>query len=209
MSKTVDVAVWILPALIVSSLGVHVWIYTHSLDPYKPLDTAVAPLEVQVVAEDWKWLFIYPEQGVASVNELAFPAGRPLSLTISSDTVMNAFFVPALGGQIYAMAGMTTHLNLLADAPGTFVGRNTQYSGVGFADQRFNAIAMSSADFDAWLAKVRGSANALDEAAYTELAKPSSPEPVTYYAEVAPGLFDSIIGKYRGDRRSRTAMTGQ
>ena len=206
LSNKVDAVTWILPALIVIAVGVHVWIFTHALDPYKPLDPPAKPLEVQAVAEDWKWLFIYPEQGIATVNEIAFPAGTPLTLRITSDTVMNSFFIPALGGQIYAMAGMQTQLNLLASEPGHFVGRNTQYSGSGFADQHFAAVAMTTEDFDAWVAKVKQSGTALDEAAYTELAKPSSKVPVTYYSSVEANLFDKIIATYDS---SMAAMAGK
>ena len=205
MSNTVDTVVWVVPAIVVTVLGVSVWTYTHQLDPYKALDPAIKPLKVDVVAEDWKWLFIYPQQGIATVNQLAFPSGVPLSLTITSDTVMNAFFIPALGSQIYAMAGMKTHLNLLANAPGHFVGRNTMYSGTGFAFQRFAAVAMSKAGFDAWVTKVRKSPKALDAPSYDELARPSAPYPVTYYASVEPGLFDRIIQKYRGGKTATHA----
>lgn len=196
MSNAVDTVVWIVPALIVISLGIHVWIYTHQYDPYKELDPSVKPLEVQVIAQDWKWLFVYPEQGVAAVNELAFPSGVPLNLTITSDTVMNSFFIPALGGQIFAMAGMTTKLNLLADEPGAFRGRNTQYSGDGFADQHFTALALTEDDFDAWVEKAKQSPDTLDDTAYAELAKPSIANPVAYYSGVRSGLFDQILIKY-------------
>jgi len=196
MSYRVDAVVWIVPALIVILLGIHVWIFTHRLDPYKRLDAAEKALQVEVVAQDWKWLFIYPEQGIAVVNELAFPSRVPLSLKITSDTVMSSLYIPALAGQIYAMAGMQTQLNLLADAPGTFEGRNVQYSGKGFADQRFRAVAMSPQDFDAWVAKVKQTGRTLDAAAYEALARPSTANPVTYYATFEPGLFDRIIDKY-------------
>jgi cytochrome o ubiquinol oxidase subunit 2 len=195
-STAVDTVTWIVPALIVTSLGVHVSIYTHALDPYKPLQSSDRPLEIQVVAQDWKWLFIYPAQGVATVNEIAFPSDVPISLKITSDTVMNSFFIPALAGQIYAMAGMQTQLNLRASNPGRFVGRNTQYSGRGFADQHFVARAMTPADFDAWLARVAQSPSKLDVATYAELVKPSAAHPVAYYSSVEAGLFDGIIQKY-------------
>ena len=194
-SGWVDAVTWIVPALIVVTVAVHVWIFTHRLDPYRPLASGAPPLEVEVVAQDWKWLFLYPEHGVAAVNELAFPSNRPLSLRITSDTVMNAFFIPALGGQIYAMAGMQTRLNLAADAPGRFVGRNTQYSGEGFADQHFATLAMSDTDFAAWVAQARR-ALPLDQTAYAALARPSIAHPVTYYADPQKGLFDAIVGKY-------------
>lgn len=198
MSVRVDAVTWIVPALIVISLGVHVWIYTHRLDPYEPLDPSATPLEIQVVAQDWKWLFLYPGHKVATVNELAFPSGTPIRFTITSDTVMNSFFIPALGSQIYAMAGMQTELNLRADAPGRFVGRNTQYSGRGFADQHFTAIAMTRPDFDDWVQRVAQSPDRLDAAAYEQLAKPSVSHPVVHYSAFEPDLFHRIIRKYGG-----------
>jgi len=199
MSNTVDAVVWVVPALIVLSVGIHVWIYTHALDPYKPLQSETPPLEIEVVAQDWKWLFIYPEQGVAAVNEMAFPVEVPLSLKITSDTVMNSFFLPALGGQIYAMAGMLTRLNLMAFNPGRFRGRNTQYSGDGFADQHFDALAMSEEDFAAWVEKAKREGKALDAETYADLAKPSIAQPVVYYQSIEPDLFERIIRKYRGN----------
>lgn len=195
-STKVDAVTWLVPALIVASLGFHVWLSTHALDPYKPLQPANERLAVQVVAQDWKWLFIYPAEGIASVNELAFPSDVPVSLKITSDTVMNSFFIPALAGQIYAMAGMQTQLNLRAGEPGRFIGRNTQYSGRGFADQHFAAIAMAPDDFAAWLRQVRASPRKLDAPAYAELAKPSAAHPVVHYSAVEDGLFDAIIRKY-------------
>jgi cytochrome o ubiquinol oxidase subunit II len=195
-SVWMDALVWLVPAAIVIAIGTILWDYTHRLDPYGSIDHDKQPLEVQVVAQDWKWLFLYPEQGIAVVNELALPSQRPLSLRITSDTVMNSFLIPALGGQIYAMAGMETRLHLLADEPGTFRGRNMQYSGDGFANQFFEAHAMSEEDFEAWVAKVRQSSDNLDNAAYEELAKPSELHPVTYYASFEPDLFASIIAKY-------------
>ena len=201
-SRGIDAVIWLVPAVIVVALGVLLWRNTHKLDPYKPIDPAagVASLEVEAVAQDWKWLFIYPQQGIAVVNQLVFPSRTPLSLKITSDTVMNSFFIPALGGQIYAMAGMQTRLHLLADAPGRFVGRNTQYSGAGFSDQQFEAIATSLQDFDAWVAKVKQSPDRLDAAAYRALAAPSKGHPVTYYSAVAPNLFDTIVAKYTHGR---------
>jgi cytochrome o ubiquinol oxidase subunit 2 len=195
-SARIDAIVWLVPALIVVTLGVLVWHYTHKLDPYRELAADAPPLEVQVVAQDWKWLFLYPEHNIAVVNELVFPSATPLSLKITSDTVMNSLLIPALGGQIYAMAGMQTRLNLLADEPGRFVGRNMQYSGDGFADQQFAAIATTAEEFDAWVAKVRQSQDILDTVAYQELAKPSERHPVTYYAVFEPDLFARIIASY-------------
>ena len=209
MSAKVDAIIWVVPALIVISLGVHVWVYTHKLDPYKLLPSSVAPVEVQVVAQDWKWLFIYPAQGVATVNELAFSSELPLRLKITSDTVMNSFFIPALGGQIYAMAGMQTQLNLRANDPGRFVGRNTQYSGRGFSDQHFAAIAMTPLDFDLWIKQVGSSPKKLNASSYAELAKPSVAHPVVHYSEVEAGLFDGIIRKYAHPVKSYRARAAE
>lgn len=195
-SAKVDAFVWLIPALIVIALGVLLWRSTYKLDPYRPLESSTPPLEVQVVAQDWKWLFIYPEQGIATVNQLAFPAGRAVSLKITSDTVMNSFYVPQLAGQIYAMAGMQTRLQLLADQPGKFVGRNSQYSGGGFSDQHFEVLALSPADFDAWVAKVKQAPARLDSSTYPALAAKSRAVPVTYFAPVEAGLYDSIIAKF-------------
>lgn len=195
-SNAIEVVVWTVPMLIIISLGVLLTNGTYRLDPYKPIDAAVAPLEVDVVGQDWKWLFIYPEQGIATVNELVFPSGRPLSLRITSDTVMNSFAIPALGGQIYAMAGMETRLHLLADAPGRFEGRNMQYSGKGFPNQHFEAVAATADDFNAWVTKVKQSPDKLDATTYRALTAPSISHPVSYYSAVEPGLFRSIIAKY-------------
>ena len=191
-----EIIVWGVPAAIVAWLAVHLWINTYKLDPYTEIDPSVKPLQVQAIAQDWKWLFVYPEHDIAVVNELAMPVGTPVSITITSDTVMNSLVIPALGGQIYAMAGMQTRLNLLADEPGTFWGRNVQYSGTGFANQQFRTHAQSKEDFDAWLEKAKQSGKALDASAYEALAKPSEKVPVTYYSGVEPGLFDKIIAKY-------------
>lgn len=197
-SLRLDAAIWAAPVVIGGLIAGLIWIYTHRLDPYRPLASTVAPLKVDVVAEDWKWLFIYPEQNIAAVNELVFPAGRPLRLKITSDTVMNSIYIPGLGGQIFAMAGMRTYLNLRAEAPGTFFGMNTQYSGKGFADQHFAVRATTPAQFAAWVAKAKRSPKKLDAAAYAALAKPSSNVPVTIYSGVEPDLFARIIEKYRG-----------
>src|SRR5690606_27426773 len=166
-----EILIWGVPAAIIFWLSFHLWDGTHRLDPYKGVDPSIAPLQVEAIAQDWKWLFIYPERNIAVVNELVFPSGRPLAIRITSDTVMNSFVIPALGGQIYAMAGMQTQLHLLANEPGEFWGRNVQYSGRGFADQQFHAIATATGDeFEAWVAKASGSSDTLDVAAYERLA---------------------------------------
>src|SRR4030095_17002833 len=192
-SANVDAVVWLVPSLIVIAVAVLLWRSTHKLDPYREIASGTPPLDVQVVAQDWKWLFIYPEQGVASVNQLAIPAGPPVRLRITPDTGMNSFYVPALAGQIYAMAGMQPRLQILADKPGKFVGRNTQYSGGGFSDQFFEVVAMSQAYFDAWVAKAKQAPGKLDPPTYAKLAERSRLNPIVQYSAIEPKLFDSII----------------
>jgi cytochrome o ubiquinol oxidase subunit 2 len=205
-SAPLETAIWLVPAAIVSVIGTLVWHHTHSLDPYR--QAAGTPLEVQVIAEDWKWLFIYPEQNIAAVNQLVFPADRPLRLMLTSDTVMNAFYVPGLAGQIYTMAGMRTDLNVSATAPAEFIGRNTQFSGDGFPDQHFAVRAAAPADFDAWVAQARQAPHRLDAAAYAALAKPGGKVPVTLYSGVEPDLFARVIAKYADMNMQHDAATG-
>src|SRR5215471_17966120 len=164
---------WSIPVLIVILLGGVIWISSHQLDPRAPLPGKADPLRVEVVALDWKWLFIYPDQGIAAVNQLVMPVGPPVQFRLTSATVMNSFFIPQLGSQIYTMGGMTTHLNLMADKPGEFPGFSAMFSGDGFSDMRFTAKAVPAGDFDAWVAQVHGAGSALDDAGYAELAKPS------------------------------------
>ena len=158
-------SLWSIPALIVILLGGVIWIGSHQLDPRAPIPANADPLRVDVVALDWKWLFIYPDQGIATVNQLVIPAGTPVKFRLTSATVMNSFFVPQLGSQIYTMGGMTTHLNLLADEPGEYPGFSANFSGDGFSEMRFIAKAVPAGDFDAWVAQVRGAGSALDDAA--------------------------------------------
>jgi cytochrome o ubiquinol oxidase subunit 2 len=189
----IEFVVWSIPALTVMLLGGVIWIGSHQLDPRAPIPGKSDPLRVDVVALDWKWLFIYPDQGVAAVNQLVIPAGTPVEFRLTSATVMNSFFVPQLGSQIYTMGGMTTHLHLLADAPGEYPGFSAMFSGDGFSDMRFIAKAVPAGDFDAWLEQVRGTGSALDDAGYAELAKPSKAVPPTTYRSVEPNLFEHII----------------
>ncbi|MFZ0611723.1 MAG: ubiquinol oxidase subunit II [Desulfobacterales bacterium] len=205
-SKKIDLTVWLVPVAIVIVLGSLSWITTHRIDPYKPIESGVKPLTIEAVALDWKWLFIYPDHNVAIVNQLVFPAKVPLSFEITSDSVMSSFFIPQLGSQIYAMAGRRTRLHLMADQPGTFSGHNQQFSGSGYADMHFKAIATTQEDFDVWLQKTRHSSETLDLARYESLAQPSKGYPVTTFSSVKPDLFDLIIGKYRyGDKKDGTA----
>ncbi|MFC5736553.1 ubiquinol oxidase subunit II [Sinirhodobacter huangdaonensis] len=195
-SNTLEVVVWGVPILIILALGAVTWIYTHRLDPYRDLSAlnAGTPVEVEAVSLDWKWLFIYPELGVASVNELAIPAGRPVNFRLSSSTVMNTLSIPALGGMVYAMAGMETQLHLIADAPGTFAGRSAHYSGPGFSQMTFDTRAMSEDDFNAWVAAAKASPEALTRDTYLALERPTIGEPVRHYGSVEDGLFARIVG---------------
>lgn len=194
-SNKIEVAVWGVPILIVAALGWYTYIYTQRLDPYRPLDQSIAgqPIEVEAVSLDWKWLFIYPEYGVASVNELALPVGRPVNFHVTSSTVMNTLSIPALGGMVYSMAGMETQLHLIADTPGTFAGRSAHYSGPGFGHMTFDTRAMPERDFEAWVEEAKTQGTALSRASYLALEAPSMADPVRYYASVEEGLFDRVV----------------
>jgi cytochrome o ubiquinol oxidase subunit II len=193
-SNKLEVVIWGVPIAIVAALGTFTWIYTHRLDPYRPLDVAGEPLVVEAVSLDWKWLFIYPELGVASVNELAIPANRPINLRLTSSTMMNTFSVPALAGMVYSMPGMQTKLHLIADHTGVFDGRSAHFSGPGFSEMTFKTRAMGEEDFGTWVTQVRAQDTALTSATYPALEAPSIANPVSYYASVEPGLFDKIRG---------------
>jgi cytochrome o ubiquinol oxidase subunit II len=189
----IEFVTWSIPALIVILLGGVAWISSHQLDPKAPIAADVKPVRVDVVALDWKWLFIYPDQGIATVNQLVVPAKTPINFRLTSATVMNSFFVPQLGSQIYTMGGMTTHLHLLADAPGEYRGFSANFSGDGFADMRFTVRAVAAGDFARWVMQVRGTGTALDDRGYAALAKPSKAVPPRAYDAVAPDLFERII----------------
>jgi cytochrome o ubiquinol oxidase subunit 2 len=195
-SWPLELLVWGLPVVIVCILSWKLWEQSFQLDPYKPLAAAEAPLEVQVVSLDWKWLFVYPEQGVAAVNELVMVAGRPVRFRLTSGTVMQSFMIPRLGGQIYTMAGMVTQLNLLASEPGEFRGLNTQYNGMGFARQKFLARAVSQVDFDAWAVSTRQTKPPLNQAAWSQLAQPSVLPIPQFFGSVAEGFFAGIVAGF-------------
>ena len=195
-STMLEWLVWLIPGLIIAILTSVTWIYSHRLDPYKPLKSNIPPLEIQVVALDWKWLFIYPEQNIAAVNELSVPVNRPINFKITSNTVMNSFFIPRLGGQIFAMAGMQTQLHLIADEPGRYFGENTQFSGRGFPYQNFVAVATTAQNFNDWIEKARQSPQKLDLMRFNELAEASVRHPVTYFASVTPDLFRQVMDKF-------------
>lgn len=202
-STQLEVVIWTVPLLIIIALGAMTWVSTHTLDPYRPLSRIapnkpvpadVKPLTVEVVALDWKWLFIYPEYGIASVNEMAAPANVPISFKITSSSVWNTFYVPALAGMIYAMPGMETKLHAVMNEEGEFTGLSGQYSGSGFSRMNFGFRSLTRQGFDEWVAKAKSADAHLDRQAYLTLERPSEKEPVRYYASVEGGLYDAILG---------------
>jgi cytochrome o ubiquinol oxidase subunit 2 len=192
-SGRIELIVWSIPILVILFLGGVIWIGAHRLDPYQPIASQEKPLEVQVVSLDWKWLFIYPEQGVASVNELVVPAERPVHFRLTSASVMNMFFVPQLGSMIATMNGMVTQLHLQARAAGEFYGESTQYSGDGFSDMRFTLHAVRPGEFAAWVAQAKQTGPALDRAGYASLSRQSENVRPFTYRDVEPGLFQAIV----------------
>lgn len=201
-STRLEVVIWSAPLAIIIALGAITWISTHKLDPFRPLDRIDAertipegtkPLEVEVVALDWKWLFFYPEYGVATVNEMAAPVDRPITFKITSSSVMNSFYVPALAGMIYAMPGMETKLHAVINKEGVFDGLSSNYSGPGFSHMRFKFHSLNQQGFDGWIAQVKQNGTALNRDAYLKLEKPSEKEPVRYYATVEDGLYRAIL----------------
>jgi len=196
-SAKIDLVMWAVPIAIVTVLAILAWTRTHALDPYKPIPSAAKPINIEAVSLDWKWLFIYPDQNIATVNEITFPVKVPVSFKLTSQTVMTSFFIPQLGSQMYAMGGMQTRLHLLADKPGTYAGHNQQISGRGYANMHFQAKAVSPEEFQAWMQKVRQSPEKLDLNRYEKLAKPSNGYyPVTFFSSVEPDLFLYILRKF-------------
>nr|WP_297459378.1 ubiquinol oxidase subunit II [uncultured Halomonas sp.] len=198
-SNVIEIIVWFIPCVIIVFLAILTWQTSHSLDPHKPLDADgdSETLEIQAVSLDWKWLFIYPEQGIATVNEVAFPVGVPVHFRVTSGSVMNSFMIPRLGSQIYAMAGMDNDVHLIADEEGVYPGRSTNYSGAGFSEMLFNAHATSQQEFEAWVEEVRGSSDTLTfPEGYQALAEPSVDHPVEYFSSVSPGMYDRIVESF-------------
>jgi cytochrome o ubiquinol oxidase subunit 2 len=191
-SGRIELIVWAIPMLVILFLGGMAWVSSHELDPPRTLQSRSPPVEVQVVSLDWQWLFIYPAQGVASVNHLVVPAGVPIRFSLTSATVMNSFFIPQLGSQIYSMPGMTTHLNLQADQKGTYHGLSAQFSGDGFSDMRFELDAVSDAEFESWISASRAKGGVLDSPAFIGLAHPSRDQGSATYGNVSEGLFDAV-----------------
>jgi cytochrome o ubiquinol oxidase subunit 2 len=194
-SDKLEVVVWCIPALTVLFLGGLAWIGSHRLDPARPLDSSIAPLEVQVVSLDWKWLFIYPDQHIAAVNRLVLPVGRPVHLRLTSSSVMNVFFVPRVAGEIYTMNGMVTELNLQADKIGVYHGLSAQFSGDGFSSMGFNAEVMSVSAFNQFVARTRTLSGNLDEDIYKNLSHQSQAVPVQLFGSVSGGLFEKIVSR--------------
>lgn len=203
-STRLELVIWAAPLLIIIALGALTWVSTHMLDPYRPLDRIAAdkpieqdytPLEVQVVAMDWKWMFIYPEYNIATVNELAAPVDRPVRFSITATSVMNAFYIPAMAGMIYAMPAMETKLNGVLNHEGVYDGFSSHYSGHGFSHMRFKAHAMQEGDFEAWVAKIRADGGTLDRETYAGIERPSEDVPIAYYNEVAPDLWHAIVNR--------------
>ncbi|MDR3508494.1 MAG: ubiquinol oxidase subunit II [Caulobacteraceae bacterium] len=203
-STRLEMLVWGAPLAIILVLGAVTWVTSHTLDPYRPLarlapnrpvPANTRPLEVDVVALDWKWLFIYPEQGIATVNELAAPVDRPIAFKITASSVMNSFYTPALAGQIYAMPGMQTQLHAVINKPGVYDGFSANYSGAGFSGMRFKFKGLSQADFDSWVAQAKAAPPALTRADYLTLARPSADEPVRRYSSIDPTLFLAIVNR--------------
>jgi cytochrome o ubiquinol oxidase subunit 2 len=203
-STKLELVIWGVPLVMIIVLGLITWIYTHKLDPYRPLDrldanrpipTSTKPLVVQVVALDWKWMFIYPEQGIATVNELVLPVDVPVRFKLTASSVMNAFYVPELAGMVYTMPAMETELNAVQNKPVQSFGLSTNYSGAGFSDMRFGYKGVSQADFDKWVASTKAGGGELNRAAYLELEKPSIKDPVRRFGNVEPALYHAILNR--------------
>ena len=203
-STSLELVIWTVPLLIVIALGALTWIGTHKLDPYRPLDRVsatkplspdVKPLVVEVVAMDWKWLFFYPEQGIATVNELAAPVDRPIHFKITATHTMNAFYVPDLAGMIYAMPGMQTELNAVINKPGVYKGMSSHYSGAGFSGMTFKFHGVNNEEFDQWVAKAKSEGKPLTRDTYQALAIPSERNPVEFFSAVDEGLYNKVLNR--------------
>nr|WP_082728421.1 ubiquinol oxidase subunit II [Rhizobium altiplani] len=205
-STAVEVVVWTVPCLIVAILAVMIWETTDSLDPFQPLKSKVPPVRVEVVALNWKWLFIYPDYGVASINYLSIPVDTPVEFKLTAESMMNSFFIPQLGSQIYAMAGMQTQLHLIANEPGTYAGLSSAFSGPGFSDMHFAVAATSQKEFADWVHRAKRSTQVLNAATYRSLEQPSIKNPVTFFAKVDPGLFETIVNRFMSGKMSEMAF---
>jgi cytochrome o ubiquinol oxidase subunit II len=191
-SGRIELIIWAIPALVILFLGGMAWISSHDLDPPKPLESHQAALEVEVVALDWRWLFIYPREHIATVNYLVIPADVPVHFRLTSTSVMNSFFIPQLGSQIYAMPGMTTQLNLQADKPGSYSGLSAQFSGPGFSDMRFSVQVDSGDEFSAWITHVRARGDVLSDTTFKGLVRPTRAGGELTYGSVADDPFEAV-----------------
>ncbi|MFZ9035362.1 MAG: ubiquinol oxidase subunit II [Francisellaceae bacterium] len=195
-STTLEIIWWTIPCIIIVILALVTWFTTHKLDPYRSLDSKVKPVTIEVIALDWKWLFIYPEEKIATVNYIEIPVNTPINFKITSAAPMNSFIIPQLAGQIYAMTGMETQLHVMANETGKYRGFSANYTGRGFAEMQFYAKATSEQDFDNWIAKVKTTPTVLTMTAFDMLKKPSVANPVTYYGSVEKGLFNDVMMSY-------------
>ncbi len=195
-NKTLEVIWWGIPILIIVVLSIVTWMTSHSLDPYRAIKSDKPALEVKVVALQWKWLFIYPEQQMATINDLTIPVDRPVHFTLSADAPMSAFWIPDLGTQIYSMNAMSSQLNLIANKAGNYTGYNTNINGEGYAKMKFGVHAVDDNQFDAWVMQVHQRGTRLTETVYQQMAKPSTPEQPTYYHLTDPDIYDKVIRKY-------------
>lgn len=197
-SNKIELVIWIIPIIIIICLGIKTWKSTHELEPKKAIISKLKPIEIDVIALDWKWLFIYPKEHIATINEIVFPANTPIYFKVTSNTVMNAFFIPTLGSQIYAMAGMQTNLNLIANQPGTFKGIAASYSGRGFSGMKFKAIAtINNQQFNQWIKKVKSSSVTLENMDdFESLAAPTINHPVEYFSNVNSTMFSQVMNKF-------------
>ena len=207
-NKWIETIWWGIPCAIIVVLGIVTWQTTHKLDPYRALSSNVKPLTIQVVALQWKWLFIYPEQRIASVNEVRLPVKTPINFVITADAPMNSFWIPNLGGQVYAMNGMSTKLHLIADTPGDYPGSSANISGKGFAKMTFTAKATTIEDFNAWVVSSKLSPDTLDSATYAELAKPGQAKTPLTYSLSDTHLYDQVIMKYMAPMDDHTKHGG-
>lgn len=192
-----ELLMWILPSIIVAIMAVVTWQATHQLNPYKPIENDEPPITIEVIALDWKWLFIYPEQKIATLNYFQIPEHTPIHFKLTADgSPMNSFWIPQLSGQIYSMTGMTTQLYIMADGPGKYSGRAVEINGEGYSDMTFQAISTSKEEFKDWIEKVKKSSRHLTEDVYLELVRPSVNKSVLDYSEVENNLYHKIVHKY-------------
>lgn len=195
-NKSLEITWWGIPIILILILSVVTWNSSHDLDPFKPLVSDKKPLKIQVVALQWQWLFIYPEENIATINYVQIPKDTPIDFEITADAPMNSFWVPELGGQIYAMSGMATHLNLKATEVGSFDGVSANISGEGFSGMKFITKATPQADYDKWVEDVKQDGTNLDQESYSTLSQPTKDAPARYFATSEPGLFNSIVMKF-------------